>query len=214
MERYGTKPKKFTAEWFDYVWEYYKIHIIVALLLVAAVIYTWVSLATATRYDMELSLSLTSGIDEEAEAGIKGELEKLIEDIDGNGEINIRLINCSVPENYADAEYSSAMDSKFYLQLQGGDSYLVLVSGAMAERLESDPAIEGLFEEASGWADDDGEFSCFAYAGESEVLRRAGVLTKDVYVGVKNFIGGNNDEDDAAKRENAMSAAKYILEGM
>ena len=52
MERYGEKPKRFTREWFEYVWEYYKIHIIVTILVIAAVVYTWVSIATRPYYDL------------------------------------------------------------------------------------------------------------------------------------------------------------------
>ena len=28
MEKYGVKPQRFTKAWFEYVWDYYKIHII------------------------------------------------------------------------------------------------------------------------------------------------------------------------------------------
>ena len=54
MEVYGEKPKRFTAKWFEYVWEYYKMHIIITLLVIVAVVYTWIAIASATKYDFYL----------------------------------------------------------------------------------------------------------------------------------------------------------------
>ena len=41
MEKYGVIPKKFTAAWFEYIWEYYKIHI---NLLLRSKSYEWINI--------------------------------------------------------------------------------------------------------------------------------------------------------------------------
>lgn len=214
MEHYGTKPKKFTAAWFDYVWEYYKIHIIVTLLIIAAVIYTWYAIASAPHYDMEACMSLSAAITDEETETLKNELGTVIADIDDNDDIKIKISDCSVPQNYEDAEYSQSMEAKFYLSLLSDDVYLVIASESMVKRLTNDESMDGLFEEAVKWSGTDGEYTYFAYAGDSEVLRRAGVQTEDIYIGIKNFIGGDGDEKNTAKRDNALCAAKYILGSM
>ena len=211
MEKYGKKPKKFTVEWYEYIWEYYKLHIIVAVLLVAAVVYTWVSIASAPRYDLDICFSLSRNFGDEAKNKLMEELAANVDDIDGNGEVDVNFLDCSVPDGFDDAEYASSMDSKFYLELQVGDSYIFVVSKDMAERLTKDSALDGLFEKASEWSGAEGDFEYFADAGKSKFFRNAGIPADGVYIGIRNFAAGEGSDKDLLKRQNAVLAAEIIL---
>ena len=55
MERYGTIPKRFTKEWWDYFWYYYKWRVIFILVAVIFLAITCTQCAMRIDYDMKIS---------------------------------------------------------------------------------------------------------------------------------------------------------------
>ncbi len=53
-EKYGEIPPRFTKQWWDYVWYYYKWHIIITVIAVIIAAVTMVQCATRTKYDMNV----------------------------------------------------------------------------------------------------------------------------------------------------------------
>ena len=102
MEVYGEKPKRFTSAWFEYVWEYYKIHIIVTLLVIIAVVYTWIAISSATKYDFYLCIAGDKYITDENKEDLKEVLKDKITDINGDGEINIEILDYSTSSEIKD----------------------------------------------------------------------------------------------------------------
>lgn len=193
------------------MWEYYKLHIIIVLLVAVAVIYTCYAILNAQHYDMEACISVLGGMSSEAEETISEELKETLEDIDGDGEINILFSDCSVPASIGDESYAASMESKFYLGLQSGEVYMLIVSEDMVKKLTANPAMEGFLEEAASWSGETGEYTYFADASGSAALRRAGMPADGVYIGIKNFNDEKDGEEGRQKYENAVSAAKFIL---
>ena len=76
-EKYGTIPPKFTREWWKYFWDYYKVHTIVTVILVAAVALTVYSKATAPKYDLTLCYAGASVLNEQTEEAIRKEASKI-----------------------------------------------------------------------------------------------------------------------------------------
>lgn len=209
MERYGEKPKKFTAKWYGYIWEYYKIHIIVFLAIIAAVIYTWVAIASRTYYDLYICFAGDEMITQESKEKLKGELKEYIKDVNGDGEININILDYTISDSFDDIEYVSAMESKLYLELQAGDSYLYIMPEEKAAQLTNDSMLEGLFDES--WQES-GKNECFSKIEGSGVFAESGIVYNDLRIGIKNFTVRQGDEEDMAQRQNAIDAAKHILE--
>ena len=54
-ERYGTVPKKFTAEWWDYFWTYYKWYVITILFVVIAIGSTIYGKITEEKFDLTVT---------------------------------------------------------------------------------------------------------------------------------------------------------------
>lgn len=211
MEKYGVIPKKFTAAWFEYIWEYYKIHIIVTVLIIAAVIYTWVTIASRTYYDLYVCFATNYSMSEQSKEMLEENLKSTAQDVNGDGEINVCIFDYSLPENYDNAEYAKAMETKFQLELQAGDSFVFIVSEDKANRLMNDSSLEGCFEEISSWCGREGGNKYFAKIDNSDVLKDAGILYSNSYIGVRQFNYREGDKKDILQRENAVAAAKFIL---
>ena len=212
MERYGVKPERFTKAWFEYVWDYYKIHIIVGLVLLAAVIYTVIAITSRTEYDLFVCFSTNSQMSDQSKEKVIEELKKTVKDIDGDGEINICVYDFPFASDYDDIEYKKALEEKFHLELQAGESFLYVISKDVLDTIKYRSEIEGLFSSPSEWSKDVESEGEFASIQDSTILDDANITEKDLYVGVRNYRYSEKEEKDGQKRENAISAAKAILE--
>ncbi len=210
MEKYGEIPKKFTAKWFEYIWDYYKWHIIVTLAVIAAAAYTWHSIATRTFYDLTVCFAGDNLISEQADERLCDMLSEVIDDINGDGEKNVKIIQ-NIIGNTDDYEIAMAVEQKFQLELLAGDSYLYIISKERADSLVNNSSAEGLFEETEGWCGRSGENEFFIAVEESEALKNAGVIYNGLYAGVRNFVAGRDDETEQGFRSNALLAAQAIL---
>lgn len=211
MEVYGEKPKKFTSAWFEYVWEYYKMHIIVTLLVIVAVVYTWIAISSATKYDFYLCIAGDKYITDENKEKLKEAFKGQITDINGDGEVNIEIFDYSTSSEVKDIEFENAMKTKLELELQAGDSFLYIVSKNVADDLVANPAAYDFFEEPKNLSGKESDNKYFAKAEESTVLKEAGIPYNDLYVGVREFTYSEGDEEDVIKRNDAIKVAKYIL---
>ena len=211
MEVYGEKPKRFTAKWFEYVWEYYKMHIIITLLVIVAVVYTWIVIASATKYDFYLCIAGDKLITDENKENLKEALRGKINDINGDGEINIEILDYSTPSKIKDVEFEKAMNTKLELELQAGDSFLYMVSKNVADSLVANPAANDFFENPKNLSGKESDNRYFAKAEDSAVLKDSGIPYNDLYVGVREFTYYEGDEKDVLNRNNAIEVAKYIL---
>lgn len=210
MERYGVKPKKFTAAWFDYVWEYYKLHIIAVVLIVAAIIYTVIAFSTRTYYDFNICFAGETLLTDESKQKLSDVLKENLKDVNGDGEINIKIDDYSIGKNTQDGEYIAAMQTRLYLELQAGEAYIFVLSEDNAWRLKNDSATEGLFDDASNWAEN-GKEGEYVKIEESKILNDAGILYENSYIAVRNFIYDEGNDEDQIQRENAIDAANVIL---
>ena len=211
MEKYGEKPKRFTAARFEYVWDYYKIHIIVGILLIIAVVYTWIAISSQTYYDLYVCFSGDYYISKESQEKLTEALKSSVSDINGDGEINIYIADYSVPKNFDDVEYISAMKTKFHLELQTGDTFVFILPPTDATTLTLDPQLVGLFDSPKSWGNKNSDNAYFAKIENSDVFQHSGILYKDLYIGVRNFRTNEGNEEDKKQRENAISAANFIL---
>lgn len=210
MEKYGEIPKKFTAKWFEYIWEYYKWHIIVVVAVIIAGVYTWYSIANRTIYDLTVCFAGDNIISERAEKKLTDALAAEIEDINGDGEKNIKILQTSTGQT-DDFELMQLTEQKFHLELQASDTYLYLISKERVESLSGNSSADGLFEATESWCGKEGENEFFIDADESEILKKSGMIYNDLYIGLRNFVSGRDGEADRAMRENALIAGKAIL---
>ncbi len=211
MEKYGVKPDRFTKAWFEYVWDYYKIHIIVGLVLLAAIIYTVIAINSKKEYDLTVVFATNQQVTDEAKKNLTGELKKIAKDIDGDGEINVAIFDYPYISDYDDIEYKRALEEKFHLDLQAGETFLYVISKDVLDDLKYRTEIEGLFSKPSEWAENAESDGDFAAVFDSVMLNSSGIIEDNLYIGVRNFRYSEKPEKDGAKRDNAIFAAKEIL---
>lgn len=96
------KPKTFREKWHNY-WYHYKVQTLIAMALIAVVVIGVTQCAARKKYDYEiLYFAYTPALDPQTEA-IGKYFEKYGEDVNGDGKVNVKMVNCSVADTSKDA---------------------------------------------------------------------------------------------------------------
>ena len=214
-EHYGKIPDKFTKAWWEYFWEYYKIHTIVIVLIIAAVAITVYQVMTRTKYDYYITYTADMYLDEEKMSSV---LEPLIDDIDNNGEKNIDIQDMVFSENEEDAEFFTAMITKLQLQFVSDECMLFIFDSDKAKYLFNNDTLEGAFKPVSDWSDSDIDesrlynFNDMGYAvslADSQMLKDASINADDLYVAVRDY---NTDDEEVLRNiETAKKIANALI---
>lgn len=132
MEKYGTVPQKFTHDWWEYVWMYYKIHIIVVAVIMFFALTTLYQYLTRTEYDMTISYMDKMTFSEETKVKLTELISPRIDEMTGNE--NIDILYMQYIYNPSDNEKQEvmpmdnyAMQMKFVAELQAGDGDIYLI---------------------------------------------------------------------------------------
>ena len=123
-EKYGTIPKRFTKAWWEYFWEYYKIHTIVIAFIIIAVAITVYQVKTTPKYDLNLSYAGEMYLSDEMVSAIQDKLSEVIDDLDRNGEKKTGINQCVFTENDEDLQFTQAMITKLQLEFVTDESML------------------------------------------------------------------------------------------
>ena len=175
MEVYGTKPKRFTKEWWEYFWDYYKIHTIATAIIIIFTGITISECAHRINYDLQIDYISENQISDEAVNALTILIEENIDDITENGKPEAYVTYLDMGE-HGDPQYAQAMFSKFAVEMGYTESFVFLVSKKYADQLSE----EGIFEEASNWT------SIPSYNGycmsleNCEILEEIGIDTSDL----------------------------------
>lgn len=152
-EKYGTVPPRFSKEWWEYFWTYYKGYVIAIVFVLILTVVTIVQKVTSPRYDLTLMYAGPLAFSDECVETITDELSPLCEDVDGNGEKALRFSELNISP--ADIEYSSVMEQKLYLTIAVEDVYLyILEAEASLPYLGETPEDSG-FLEVTKWCKKD-----------------------------------------------------------
>ncbi len=213
-EHYGTIPKKFTKAWWEYFWDYYKIHTIVIAVIIIAAAVTIYQVVTQTKYDYHITYAAGMYIDTDKLSDV---IKPYVDDIDKNGEKNIEYQEMIFTENDQDAEFLAAMVTKLQLQFVSDECMLFIFDEDKAKYLFYNDSLEGAFKPVADWAETDIKDESRLYISDnvgyavslsdSKLLKDAGIDGTNLYVAVRNYI---TDEDDVL--ENMNTAAKIANE--
>lgn len=150
-EKYGTVPKKFTREWWDYFWTYYKWYVLVAAFLIITVSITIYQKATQPRYDLTIAYAGERIFSEEFENEFTKEASKLCEDVDKNGEKSVLFTQMNLSADAADAEYAMAMQTKLDLSISEEDIFIYILDKKVADTYSGESADDSCFIPLSDW---------------------------------------------------------------
>ena len=209
MEVYGEKPKKFTAEWWDYIWMYYKWHILSAIFAIFAITSAVTQCANRTEYDLKVTV-VTENEVVFTQTDIMSEYtKKVIDDVTGNGikDVLVTPINTG---SQGGAEYQSAQMTKLTVEMAIPESYVFIMNRHIA-----DMAIENeILEETGNWAGDAESDGYVISLKGNERLREFGMNPdgEELFVGVVSVFGDRQGKELEAKRqENGVKLARNLV---
>ena len=136
-----TPREKWENFWFQYKWH---IIAITAITVVLAVMIT--QCATRKRYDMEVVLfSYHLVLDQQSD--LVGEyLSEYAQDINGDGEVNVQVINCSFDEKSGNVQYKGTMLTKLQAMIAGDENALLFITDEESASYLNSISEDGLLE--------------------------------------------------------------------
>ncbi len=212
MAEQFTLPKIFSKEWFSYVWDYYKYHILVGIVVIILAVITMVEIATTVKFDANINFVSTSVITQENANKITDACEMEGMDIDENDEVNISFSQLNfTEENLRDPSLYSTMMNKLMANFANEEEYLYIMDGKTMNDVISMESTEGLFVPVKVWATtNDTENVYGASLKNSSILRENGIDSSDMFIMIRECYN-DNDEELKVKQENAIKIAKFLV---
>ena len=218
-EKYGEIPKLFTKKWWEYFWDYYKIHTIVIAVIVLLAGTTVYQSVTNPEYDFN---ALYAGeydlIDENAEI-LRQRMSEFVTDTDGDGKDGVALNRISFVNGMEDTQFEYVSAMRMQLEVTDENSILFIFDDTKAQYFIGTSEMDGAFLEVSQWLD--GEVSEErlyiseekAYAVNlkgSKLLEECGINSDNLYIAVRNYIE-EPDEELKEKIADAKNIANAIV---
>lgn len=217
MEKYGTIPPKFTKEWWEYFWTYYKFHTIVAVVIVGLIIYTVHAVRSTVEYDLTVyMLAQNEHPSDESMKKLEDKLNLLSEDVNKNGKVQT-TINVDVysgDTNIAYIQYANSMTqtTKFIAEATNADNQIYIVDRATADILISYGCMLPVVEWADGVDTLDIYKDYFLSLYQNPVFTSWGFDDKNLYMGI--LVPSEDTKDYELKMrmyENAKKVANQLI---
>ena len=194
-EKYGTIPPKFTKEWWNYFWDYYKVHTIVTIIVIAVIASTIYGKVTAPKYDLTICYVGNSIIDEQVEEEIRNHASKITPDVDENGESLCDFYQISFSLENPNDDFTKAMNTKMQLSLAGDETYIYILDKSHLEFYATNDLKHCPFEPLENWLKRDYKFSRYSVEGKdvaislsgNQFLEKHGINSSDKYLVMRYY---------------------------
>lgn len=214
------KPKKFSHDWFHYIWDYYKIHIFAAAAVAVLIAITVIEVMNTVDYDVNINYVASGVLSFDVSENLEKQTAEQIDDSNGDGEKHVSVTQLNfTSEAIQDSNQIMALENKLVSLLASEDEMLFMLDETMLKKVLNMSAAEGVFVPVSEWAsvefsedvlyDYDGD----AYAinlKDSAMFRNMGVDASEIYVVVK--MNYEPDDDELQKKfENCVLLANSMI---
>ncbi len=179
-EKYGEVPKRFTEKWFEYIWDYYKWHIIAVAAVIILAVITVCQIRSTPRYDVTLTAAGKYIFSDSEISAITEKINLLSEDINGDGEVTSEVYSLLYT---GDETTDTAYSTKLALQLQADDMLLYLMDKERFDEIIADSYGDETFTPLDEWYDGN--------AAEEDIYYSNGIA-----YGVKISSGGSLSQMD------------------
>jgi hypothetical protein len=217
-EKYGTVPPKWTKEWWEYFWYYYKWHTIITIAVILCIAFTIGQCATRPKYDITMTYAghkIYS--DEEIERASAG-LAQYVDDVDGNGEQSVFFQQLNFTDEMGGEEYDYASQTKLDIEFQNDCSFLFLYDSAEMESMIERSSTSDLYVPVSEWADTMPDESMLYYKDgvpyavkldNSAFLQENDIYSEDLYILVRRNYA--KDEANILANESSVRIANALI---
>jgi len=121
------KPKTFKEKVANF-WFQYKVHTIVTVLVVAVLAVCIAQCASRVESDLEIVyFSYNTVLDQQLD-GMADYFEKYAQDINGDGKVNVTILNCGYSENNNNYQYRNTMIQKLQAALVANEKALLFIT--------------------------------------------------------------------------------------
>ena len=219
-EKYGVVPKRFTHEWWEYFWMYYKWHTIVITFIVLAIGITVYQKATEPRYDTTLVYAGEAYISDESSDNLSKLLSPLTEDLDNNGEKALAFTSFVMSQDQSDPQYTMAMTMKLQLALSEDETYIYIMDEKLLRTYAGENSENCVFAKTDAWLKTDvPEDKLFTVHGDTvavslegnKYLKEAGIDSAGKYLAVR-FYPREDQKKQIPGYEAAVKLANKILQ--
>lgn len=221
MEKYGKVPPRFTKDWWEWFFEYYRVHIIAAAFAAFLVGVTVFQFTTRINYDVTVTYICETMPDETAQKKVADKLAEAVFDVNENGKTEVLFqAMLSSRDGVQNAEYTAAGETKKMLELQAGETFLFAACGSQVKSWENNGLLEGIFSPADSWlSEEDKTLSraegvsgkYFVKLPEDNLIKEFFGDNEDIYVAIRE-IRDKEDKQKAEKmRDAGVMAAQYLL---
>lgn len=222
MEKYGTVPKKFTKGWWEWFWEYYKIHVIASAFVLLAGLITVYQFATRVDYDITVTYIGKCTAAEEQINKISEELEEVILDVNGNKKKDVMFqVMTTSDAEVQNAQYTMAIETKKMIELQMGETFLYIINKEQMNNWYENGLAKDTFVPADEWLNDENK-TCERAEGEGSayfvklispnILTDAGLeADEELFVGVRAVRETDEEKETEAALISSCNAANYLL---
>ncbi len=208
MEVYGTKPPRFTKEWWEYFWDYYKWHTIGTVIVLIIIVTTIVDSVNKVKYDLSTTFIAPIILTEETEQALTNLMEDNIDDASGNKKNEAFLTYLNMSDN-SDPQYMQAMQTKLMIELGYSESFVYILSKQYADLFEGG---EGVLIPASDWTSKESYDGSFVSLNGNRYLEDLGLDTSDLYLAVRDTRKDEKDDKFCIeKQKNGVKFAKFLI---
>lgn len=151
-EKYGTVPDKWTKEWWDYFWYYYKWRVLFIAFAVLCVVFTAAQCAMREKYDLTVTYAGHMMYSEEEINRLTAGISEYIDDVDGNGEKSVFFQQLNFMDTKGSEEYDYASQSKLDLEFTNEQSFLFLYDAKELENMLGRDYADETYIPVSEWA--------------------------------------------------------------
>lgn len=206
MEVYGEKPKRFTAKWWEYIWDYYKWHFVCVLFIIFTLVTTLQQCITRPNYDLKITAVTEQPLVLSQQDAIRTEAEGVISDATGNGITEAYVMPISMNEQ-SDAQTIQAEYTRLTIEVSLPEAYVFILSKAYIQNVLEVEILESTDVWADGTA---GEY--LVSLNGNEKLSALGIDTEELYLGVVGLTDDKReDEVEKARYENGVLFARHLL---
>lgn len=210
------KPKRFTAKWWSYFWEYYKWYVITAVVIIISVIYTVNNYLNQPKYMYNMIYAGYGFIAEENKEAFKTALTEGYSSEDIGDGIEFTQLNFDDSPT-ADAQFQSAALSKLQLQFVTDETFLFLFDEKMLGSVLGGEDTANIWMPVSEWADEmsdeDSLYNEYAVClKDSKLLEKCGINGEDIYVVLRYNYERDKNEDNEKRHSYSVEAANKLIE--
>lgn len=123
-EKYVMNKKQ---KW-EYFWEYYRWHVIVAVVIICAIINITLEISNKANPDYTIALISTSSVPEDTLEEMENEVAKYVSDINGDGDVEVSISLYQINyENTSDSENITANVTRLLAELSLDSTFIYIV---------------------------------------------------------------------------------------